>query len=98
MEVIDKYGNAVSWVQSLFEEFGSGIVSPNTGIVFHNRMYLEKISKKGHNKLKSQKRLILDLETNGFLDKKDLDLTIATPGDHGQPQTIFQVLNYIYNI
>jgi len=95
--VIDKYGNAVSWVQSLFEEFGSGIVSPNTGIVFHNRMYLEKISKKGHNKLKSQKRPFHTLCPAIVLDKKDLDLTIATPGDHGQPQTIFQVLNYIYN-
>ena len=95
--VIDKYGNAVSWVQSLFEEFGSSIVSPNTGIVFHNRMYLEKLSKKGHNKLKSQKRPFHTLCPAIVLDKKDLDLTIATPGDHGQPQTIFQILNYIYN-
>ena len=30
------------------------------------------------------------------LDQKKLDLTIATPGDHGQPQTIFQILNFIY--
>ena len=30
------------------------------------------------------------------LDKNRLDLTIATPGDHGQPQTIFQILNYIF--
>ena len=95
--VVDKYGNAVSWVQSLFEEFGSSIVSPNTGIIFHNRMYLEKISKKGYNKLKPQKRPFHTLCPVIVLDKKDLDLTIATPGDHGQPQTIFQILNYIYN-
>ena len=95
--VVDKHGNAVSWVQSLFEEFGSGVVSQNTGIVFHNRMYLEKISKKGHNKLKPQTRPFHTLCPVIVLDNKDLDLTIATPGDHGQPQTIFQVLNYIYN-
>jgi gamma-glutamyltranspeptidase len=95
--VVDKYGNAVSWVQSLFEEFGSGIVSPNTGVVFHNRMYLEKIFKKGHNKLKSQKRPFHTLCPAIVLNNKDLDLTICTPGDHGQPQTIFQILNYVYN-
>jgi gamma-glutamyltranspeptidase/glutathione hydrolase len=30
------------------------------------------------------------------LEGNKLDLTISTPGDHGQPQTIFQILNYIY--
>ena len=95
--VVDKYGNAVSWVQSLFEEFGSGVVSPQTGIVFHNRMYLEKISNKGFNILKSQKRPFHTLCPAIVLDNNKFDLSIATPGDHGQPQTIFQILNYIYN-
>jgi len=95
--VVDKNGNAVSWVQSLFEEFGSGITSPQTGVVFHNRMYLEKISKKGFNTLKPRKRPFHTLCPAIILNKKDLDLTIATPGDHGQPQTLFQVLNYLYN-
>ena len=39
--VLDGRGNAVSWVQSLFEDFGSGIVSPSTGIVMHNRLSLQ---------------------------------------------------------
>ena len=95
--VVDKYGNAVSWVQSLFEEFGSGVVSPQTGIVFHNRMYLEKISNKGFNILKSQKRPFHTLCPAIVLDNNKFDLSIASPGDHGQPQTIFQILNYIYN-
>ena len=54
--VIDKKGNAVSWVQSLFEEFGSGIVSPSTGVVFHNRLYLEKLIKNKNNYLRPNKR------------------------------------------
>ena len=94
--VVDRKGNAVSWVQSLFEEFGSGIVSPQTGVVFHNRMYLEKISKKGYNYLKPQTRPFHTLCPSIVLKGSKLDLTIATPGDHGQPQTIFQILNYIY--
>ncbi|PPI86314.1 gamma-glutamyltransferase family protein [Candidatus Pantoea edessiphila] len=37
MGIIDKNGLAVSFIQSIYHEFGSGIVIPNTGIVWHNR-------------------------------------------------------------
>ena len=94
--VVDKHGNAVSWVQSLFEAFGSGIVSPNTGIVLHNRLYLEKISGKYRNFIKPNKRPFHTLCPCIVLDNKKIDLTVATPGDHGQAQTIFQIINFIY--
>lgn len=44
---MDEAGNAVSWLQSLFDEFGSGVVSESTGIVLHNRLHLASL-KKGH--------------------------------------------------
>ena len=94
--VVDKHGNAVSWVQSLFEELGSGVVSPRSGVILHNRLYLEKISGNYDNYLIPSKRPFHTLCPSIVLDKNRLDLTIATPGDHGQPQTIFQILNYIY--
>jgi gamma-glutamyltranspeptidase len=37
MAAADRYGNVVSFIQSLFWEFGSGITNPETGIVFENR-------------------------------------------------------------
>jgi gamma-glutamyltranspeptidase/glutathione hydrolase len=37
MTVADGNGNVVSLIQSLFSEFGSGIVAGETGIVLHNR-------------------------------------------------------------
>ena len=89
-------GNAVCWVQSLFEEFGSGIVSPSTGIVLHNRLYLEKITGNYKNKLKPNKRPFHTLCPSMVMNNNNLDLVIATPGDHGQPQTIFQIINFIY--
>jgi len=94
--VVDKNGNAVSWVQSLFEEFGSGIVSPRTGIIMHNRLYLEKITGNANNCLKPNKRPFHTLCPSIILNEKKCDLTIATPGDHGQPQTIFQILDQVY--
>ena len=37
LAVVDKDGNAVSLIQSLFASFGSGRMVPGTGIVLHNR-------------------------------------------------------------
>ncbi|WP_075183500.1 gamma-glutamyltransferase family protein [Pantoea sp. 1.19] len=37
MGVVDRSGLAVSFIQSLYHEFGSGVVLPGTGIVWQNR-------------------------------------------------------------
>jgi gamma-glutamyltranspeptidase / glutathione hydrolase len=37
LTVIDKDRNAVSFIQSIFSQFGSGLVAGDTGIILHNR-------------------------------------------------------------
>lgn len=90
--VVDRWGNAVSWVQSLFEEFGSGIVSGSTGVVLHNRLGLQSLSpgqpwplRPGHRPFNTLCPALLERDGR-------CELALATPGDHGQPQTIMQVL------
>ncbi|NIR59298.1 MAG: gamma-glutamyltransferase [Gammaproteobacteria bacterium] len=36
---IDRYGRAASCIQSLYHAFGSGVVLPTTGILWHNRSH-----------------------------------------------------------
>ena len=37
MGAVDRDGTAVSFIQSVFWEFGSGLVCPDTGVFFQNR-------------------------------------------------------------
>jgi gamma-glutamyltranspeptidase len=93
--VIDKWGNAVSWVQSLFEDFGSGVVSPSTGLVMHNRLYLETLDEDPRHGLRPGIRPFHTL-CPALLVGEQCEMAIASPGDHGQPQSIFQVLLNVY--
>ena len=90
--VIDRNGQAVSWVQSLFEEFGSGVVCPDQGIVLHNRAALEQLNDDPVHGLKGGYRPFHTLCPALVTGPDGSIAAIATPGDHGQPQTLALVL------
>ena len=93
---MDESGNAVSWVQSLFEEFGSGILSEATGIVLHNRLHLASLEEGHPNTLTPRHRPFHTLCPALVVDHGRCRLAIATPGDHGQPQSLAQVINLLW--
>jgi gamma-glutamyltranspeptidase/glutathione hydrolase len=56
MTVADGKGNVVSLIQSLFSDFGSGIVAGDTGIVLHNRGSLFNLTPNHPDQIAAHKR------------------------------------------
>lgn len=95
--VIDKHGNAVALIQSLYSSFGSGRMVPGTGIVLHNRGALFSLDPAHVNVIAPGKRTYHTLAPGMVLrSDNSLMMTFGSPGSDGQTQTMLQVLNNIY--
>jgi gamma-glutamyltranspeptidase/glutathione hydrolase len=84
---IDRNGRAASVIQSLYFEFGSGVVLPRTGIVWQNRGASFRLAEDGWNALKPRRKPFHTL--NPALARFDDGRVMAygTMGGEGQPQT-----------
>ncbi len=83
----DSEGRVVSAIQSTYFEFGSGVVLPQTGIVWQNRGSSFRLAPGGWNALKPGRKPFHTL--NPALAQFDDGRTMAygTMGGEGQPQT-----------
>jgi len=93
LTAVDRHGNAVSWIQSLFSSFGSGLVEPETGIVLHNRGAGFRLDEAHPGVIAPGKRPFHTLTPLLVLRDGRLAFTVGTPGGDGQTQTLTQVLN-----
>lgn len=87
MGAIDSSGIAVSMIQSLYFEFGSGVFLPETGIIWQNRGSSFRLSAEGWNALKPGRKPFHTL--NPALARFDDGrvMVYGTMGGEGQPQT-----------
>ena len=92
MTVADSKGNVISLIQSIFENFGSGIVAGDTGIVLHNRASLFSLTPRHPNVLAPGKRPFHTLVPAMVLKDKRLWLSFGVMGGDMQPQGHTQVL------
>jgi gamma-glutamyltranspeptidase/glutathione hydrolase len=88
----DSRGNVVSLIQSIFENFGSGIVAGDTGIVLHNRGNLFSMSAGHPNVLAPGKRPFHTLIPAMVLKDKRPWASLGVMGGDMQPQGHVQVL------
>ena len=84
---MDQYGNAVSFIQSIYWEFGSGVVLPETGITWQNRGASFALDPDALNPLQPGRKPFHTL--NPALARFDDGrvMSYGTMGGEGQPQT-----------
>lgn len=88
----DKYGNMVSYIQSNFMGFGSGLVVPGTGISLHNRGYTFSLNKEDYNRLAPNKKTYHTI-IPGFITKNNKAIgPFGVMGAYMQPQGHLQSL------
>ncbi len=95
MSVVDEDGNAVSLIQSVFQQFGSAFIVPGTGVLLNNRMNGFSLDSASPNCLAGGKRPIHTLNTYMVQREGELMMLGGSPGGHFQTQTNFQVLTNV---
>lgn len=91
--VADGAGNAVSWIHSLSNGFGSGVVAPGTGVLFNNRGGRGFSLESGHpNVIAPGKRTMHTLNCYLTTVNGEVSLVGGTPGGDLQPQVGAQML------
>jgi len=87
MGAIDGEGNAVSFIQSIYWEFGSAIVLPRTGIVWQNRGASFSLDPAARNPLVPGRRPFHTLNPAMARLADGRTMVYGTMGGEGQPQT-----------
>jgi len=85
--VVDSNGCAVSVIQSIYFEFGSGVVLPRTGIVWQNRGASFSLGDAGPNRFAAGRKPFHTLNPALARLHDGRVLAYGTMGGEGQPQT-----------
>lgn len=92
---VDHGGSAAILIQSLFEEFGSGVWVEGAGFALQDRMCGFTLEPGHPNEVGPGKRPLHTLCASAILQEGRLALAYATPGGHAQTQTLVQILNNV---
>ncbi len=98
LSTADRWGNMVSWVNSNFDSFGSGITIPGYGFVLHNRGALFSLDPKSPNALAPRKRPYNTLSAAFVMRDRQPVMALQLMGGDMQAQGHMQVLVDIFDL
>jgi oxamate amidohydrolase len=87
MGIIDGEGRAVSFIQSLYHEYGSGVVLKESGINWQNRGCSFSLDEKALNALRPRRKPFHTLNPALALLRDGRTMVYGNMGGDGQPQT-----------
>ena len=85
LSVVDGDGNAVSFINSLFNGFGTGLMSDATGVMFHNRGSLFLIDETHPNRIAPGKRPLHTIMPGIATRNGRTEMSFGVMGGHYQP-------------
>ena len=88
----DRKGNLVSFIQSNFMGFGSGVVEPETAIILQNRGHLFSLDENHPNCIGPRKRCVHTLMPGVILKDGKPYAALGLKGGHVQPQVQVQMI------
>ena len=101
LSAIDRNGNIVSLIQSLYGGFGSGLVPPGTGFMLHNRGALFTLDEHHPNVLAPRKRPLHTI-IPAFMQRGDVRIGFGIMGGFNQAQAhaqfVADIVDYGLNI
>jgi gamma-glutamyltranspeptidase/glutathione hydrolase len=92
LSTADGAGNMVSWVNSNFDEFGSGITVPGFGFILHDRGALFTLDPQSPNRIQPHKRPFNTLSAGFLLHENMPVMTVTLMGGDMQAQGHAQLL------
>lgn len=98
MGCVDKDGTMVSFIQSIYWEFGSGVVIPGLGLVWNNRGVSFSLDPESRNALQPGFKPFHTLNPAFAVLNDGRRISYGTMGGEGQPQTQAVLLTrYLYD-
>jgi gamma-glutamyltranspeptidase / glutathione hydrolase len=94
LSVVDREGNMVSFIESNYAEFGSGLVADGTGFVLHNRGALFNLDPESPNAIAGHKRPLHTI-IPAFMEKDQIRIAFGIMGGWNQAQAHAQFVSHV---